>query len=66
MHSISGVRLLGNTQRLEWSSSSEMTLGDTVRRIRMEHMGDVVVYVYQQALRHTPLLQVLAELKLTA
>ncbi|MHB1683508.1 MAG: hypothetical protein ACYCYO_11905 [Bacilli bacterium] len=43
-----------------------MTLGDTVRRIRMEHLGNLVVYVYQQALDRTPLSEVLDELKLTA
>lgn len=53
-------------QRQEWGQSQEMTLGDTVRRIRMEHLGNLVVYVYQQALNSTPLSQVLAELKLTA
>ena len=53
-------------QRQEWGQSQEMTLGDTVRRIRMEHLGNLVVDVYQQALNSTPLSQVLAELKLTA
>lgn len=42
-----------------------MTLGETVRRIRMEHLGNLVVYAYQQALHSTPLSLVLTELKLT-
>jgi len=33
---------------------------------RMEQLGNLVVYVYQQALNHMPLYEVLAELKLTA
>jgi len=53
-------------QRQEWSQTQELTLGDTVRHIRMEHLGNLVVYVYQQALNHMPLYEVLAELKLTA
>ena len=52
-------------QRQEWGHSQEMTLGDTVRRIRMEHLGNLVVYVYHQALNSTPLSQVLSDLKLT-
>ena len=34
---------------------SEMTLGDVVRRIRDEYFGQVIVYVYQQALEKKPL-----------
>ncbi|MCF8568006.1 hypothetical protein LLE49_25100 [Alicyclobacillus tolerans] len=37
-------------QRLEWSGKQTLTLGDVVWRIRNEHLGNIVCYVYQQAL----------------
>jgi hypothetical protein len=38
-------------QRQEWmSDDADLTLGDVVRRIREEFFGQIVVYVYQQAL----------------
>ncbi|WP_239717383.1 transposase [Paenibacillus sp. 19GGS1-52] len=54
-------------QRKEWSTSDNiLTLGDVVRRIRNEHFGQIIVYVYQQALDHKPLKEVLDDLKLSA
>lgn len=54
-------------QRLEWSVGPQsMTLGDVARRIRKEHFGQLVVYVYEQALAQKPLHQVLQNLKLIA
>lgn len=53
-------------QRYEWSKESTVTLGDTVRRIRSEMLGQLVVYVYQEGLANTPLKQVLRSLKLIA
>jgi SRSO17 transposase len=54
-------------QRKEWSQSDNpLTLGDVVRRIRNEHFGQIIVYVYQQALDHKPLKEVLNDLKLPA
>jgi len=47
-------------QRREWSTGEfPMTLGDVVRRIRKEHLGQLVVYVYEQALAQNPLHKVL-------
>ncbi|MCZ8514336.1 hypothetical protein O9H85_18275 [Paenibacillus filicis] len=43
-----------------------MTLGDVVRRIREEFFGQIIVYVYQQALEKKPLLDILKHLKLSA
>jgi SRSO17 transposase len=42
-------------QRYEWSKNSPLTLGDTVRRIRTEFLGQLVVYVYKKGLAKTPL-----------
>lgn len=54
-------------QRYEWSDDgTTLTLGDVVRRIRKDYLGQTVVYVYQQALAQRPLSEVLDELKLTA
>ncbi|WP_158553347.1 IS701 family transposase [Peribacillus saganii] len=53
-------------QRSEWSKGSPLSLGDTVRRIRSEMLGQLVVYVYQEGLANTPLKQVLRTLKLIA
>jgi len=54
-------------QRHEWSvGPTPLTLGDVVRRIRKEHFGQLVVYVYEQALTQKPLHQVLRDLKLIA
>ncbi|UOF89059.1 IS701 family transposase [Fodinisporobacter ferrooxydans] len=54
-------------QRNEWSTEQDpMTLGDVVRRIRKEYFGQIVTYVYQQALAQRPLFEVLDELKLSA
>lgn len=54
-------------QRKEWSTSDNpLTMGDVVRRIRYEHFGQIIVYVYQQALDHKPLKEVLDDLKLSA
>jgi len=53
-------------QRYEWSKESTVTLGDTVRRIGSEMLGQLVVYVYQEGLANTPLEKVLKSLKLIA
>lgn len=54
-------------QRKEWSKpNAVLTFGDVVRRIRQEYFGQLVVYVYEQALAKTPLLEVLTRLKITA
>lgn len=54
-------------QRNEWlQNGHSMTLGDVVRRIRDEYWGQIIVYVYQQALKNKPLHGILQELKLTA
>jgi len=54
-------------QRVEWSTpTAPLTLGDVVRRIRQEHFGQLVVYVYEQALAKKPLFDILKRLKITA
>lgn len=54
-------------QRMEWSKShASLTFGDAVRRIRQEYFGQLVVYVYEEALKKTPLFEVLSRLKITA
>lgn len=54
-------------QRLEWSTSdTPVTLGDVVRKIRQDYFGQVIVYVYEQALAQKPLKEVLKFLKLNA
>jgi hypothetical protein len=54
-------------QREEWRrDGADLTLGDVVRRIREEFFGQIVVYVYQQALEKKPLLDILRHLKLPA
>ncbi|WP_410514550.1 IS701 family transposase [Paenibacillus sp. BR2-3] len=54
-------------QRYEWSkTNAQLTFGDVVRRIRQDYFGQLVVYVYEQALAKTPLFDVLKRLKLTA
>jgi len=45
---------------------SKLTLGDVVRRIRKEHFGQMIVYVYQQALDKKPLFDILHLLRLSA
>jgi hypothetical protein len=55
------------SQRQEWMRfGSDLTLGDVVRRIREEFFGQIIVYVYQQALEKKPLLDILKQLKLSA
>lgn len=55
------------SQRQEWmKKQAELTLGDVVRRIREEHFGQIIVYVYQQALEKKPLFDILKQLQLSA
>jgi SRSO17 transposase len=53
-------------QRHEWQGELPITIGDVVRRIRKDHLGQIAVYAYEQALSKKPLATVLKELKLTA
>lgn len=54
-------------QRQEWmKGGTDLTLGDVVRRIREEFFGQIIVYVYQQALEKKPLIDILKHLKLSA
>jgi hypothetical protein len=58
------VQNLLEFQRQEWSSHQcRMTLGDVVRRLRYEHTGQMILYVYEQALKNKPLFDVLRDLK---
>jgi SRSO17 transposase len=53
-------------QRQEWMPHSvELTLGDVVRRIREEFFGQIILYVYQQALEKKPLFDILKHLKIS-
>lgn len=51
-------------QRQEWQQELPLTIGDVVRRIRKDHLGQFVVYAYEQALSKKPLMDVLKDLKL--
>ncbi|MFC3788694.1 hypothetical protein ACFOQM_07830 [Paenibacillus sp. GCM10012307] len=54
-------------QRQEWMTHSvELTLGDVVRRIREKFFGQIILYVYQQALEKKPLFDILKHLKISA
>jgi SRSO17 transposase len=54
-------------QRLEWQSDCiSLSIGDVVRRIRKDSLGQIVVYAYEQALNQKPLMSVLKELRLSA
>lgn len=53
-------------QRQEWRNGTSLTIGDVVRRIRNEYLGQIVVFAYEQGLSQKPLAKVLKELKLTA
>ncbi|MEK5061463.1 hypothetical protein BK126_04840 [Paenibacillus sp. FSL H7-0326] len=55
------------TQRQEGMKiSADLTLGEMVRHIREEFFGQIIVYVYQQALERKPLFDNLKHLKLSA
>lgn len=51
-------------QRQEWQKELPLTIGDVVRRIRKDHLGQMVIYTYEQALAKKPLMDVLKDLKL--
>lgn len=54
-------------QRKEWSNERlTKTIGDVVRRIRVDALGQIVLYVYQQAQVQKPIIDILKALKLTA
>lgn len=54
-------------QRVEWSKpSSKLTLGDVVRRFRHEHKGQMMLYVFEQALQNKPLFDILQDLKMVS
>lgn len=57
----SGVSTAGRMKK-----QAELTLGDVVLRIREEYFGQIIVYVYQQALEKKPLFDILKQLKLSA
>jgi hypothetical protein len=55
-HSVSDAELL-EFQHQDWMKNGKhLTLGDVVYRIRQEYFGQIIVYVYQQALEKKPLL----------
>jgi SRSO17 transposase len=55
------------SQRQDWMKSDKhLTLGDVVYRIRQEYFGQIIVYVYQQALEKKPLFDILKHLKISA
>ncbi len=54
-------------QRREWANDkTNLTLGDVVRRIRNDYIGQMVIYVYEQALLQKPIVDILKTLKLSA
>lgn len=55
------------SQRQDWMKNNKhLTLGDVVYRIRQEYFGQIIVYVYQQALEKKPLFDILKHLKIPA
>lgn len=52
--------------RREWEKEGIITIGDTVRRIRRDHLGQLILYAYQQGITQRPLAEVLKCLKLSA
>nr|WP_263325082.1 transposase [Neobacillus sp. Marseille-Q6967] len=53
--------------RLNWQSDCiPHSIGDVVRRIRKDSLGQLVVYAYEQGLNQKPLMSILKELRLTA
>ncbi|MBW8350172.1 transposase [Bacillus sp. IITD106] len=52
-------------QRKKWEKEGIVTIGDTVRRIRKDHFGQLIVYAYKQGLTQNPLAEVLKCLKLS-
>lgn len=55
------------SQRQDWMNKDRnLTLGDVVYRIRQEFFGQIIVYVYQQALEKKPLFDILRHLKIPA
>ncbi len=55
------------SQRQDWMRNDKhLTLGDVVYRIRQEYFGQIIVYVYQQALEKKPLFDILKHLKIPA
>jgi len=53
-------------QRQEWQQELPLTIGDVVRRIRKDHIGQIVVYAYEQGLSNRSLKDVLKDLRLAA
>jgi len=53
-------------QRKEWEKEGPLTIGDTARRIRRDHLGQMIVYAYEQGLSQKPLAEVLECLNLSA
>ena len=53
-------------QRQEWQQGIPLTIGDVVRRIRKDYLGQIVVFAFEQGLSKKPLADVLKQLKLTA
>ncbi|MFC6548242.1 IS701 family transposase [Cohnella cellulosilytica] len=55
------------SKRQDWMKGDKhLTLGDVVYRIRQEFLGQIIVYVYQQALEKKPLFDILKHLKIPA
>jgi len=53
-------------QRKKWENGSPLTLGDVVRRIRKDCIGQLIVYAYEQGWERKPLADVLKNLRLTS
>lgn len=52
-------------QRQEWEKPGiPITIGDVVRRIRKDNIGQIVVFAYEQALNNKPLSDVLKQMNL--
>ncbi|WP_165820778.1 IS701 family transposase [Pueribacillus theae] len=51
-------------QRQEWQQELPLTIGDVVRRIRKDHLGQIVVYAYEQGRSKRSLKDLLKDLRL--
>ncbi|WP_335871273.1 hypothetical protein [Bacillus sp. 2205SS5-2] len=53
-------------QRKEWDKEGIITIGDTVRRIRKDHLGQLILYTCEQGTAQTPFTEVVKRLNFSA
>jgi len=60
------LKLSRNTNVKKWQQEIPLTICDVVRRISKDHLGQLVVNAYEQALSKKSFMDVLKDLKLMA